>query len=158
MRRKRENPASAEAMVRTFHDREPYWTAKWRAKLPQFLHPVGTALETGYWSDKWEPIGEQYQYIHTHGSDVIVYAACNGCDEDIAAPNWPMKLASLGYLWKCQWRDLVTDEKLDAMIPRDTELLCVPSGKVLVCMHPTRGFYAAIMGGDMFVGKDGIEN
>ena len=148
---------SARDMVRVFHDRDPYWEKRIVIEMPKHLRLRGDMLSVGYRSDKWEAQGDAYEYIHEHGSNVHLFEACEA-QEGEPAPRWPTQWACLGELWHVEFTDAQTGKKTEAAISRGTLLLCDPSGRQLVCLHPTRGFYGAIWGGDMFVGPDGIEN
>ena len=112
----------------------------------------------GYKSDKFDDVGDEYEYVHDHDPGVGLYEGCDADDDGAErAPRWPTRWACLGDLWKVEFVDDETGNRVDAVIPKGMWLLCSPDSRLLVCLHPSRGFYAAIFGGKMRVTARGIE-
>jgi len=146
-------------MARTFLSREPDEFEEYVDDLPAYVRPRGKMLRVGYKSDKWEPRHDEYPYVHEHEEGVVFYEKARRTDADAqVVDGWPRSWARLGSLWLLAFVDVDGGTEVEADIARGTQLLCSPDGTLLICLHPTHGFYGAIYGGRMRVGKDGIEN
>lgn len=168
--RPRANPASRTAlrMYEGFHQHEPKKLVEFHKSftIPQDVVCIGTAKNVLYRSDKLNPeTGEDegwIDYIHDHGSGVLVYVPQEAAENDgdlVRVPSWIRGVDELVWLGDClgfEYKDQTGKGREATGTKPLPELYTIPSGRALLVIQGKRELLALIWGGRLGVEPRGI--